>query len=186
MKKIKKFKLKLNYWNIERLLKKNIPAYDTQLSTDIIKPYINKIVAQLEPALVYETMSVKDLDLKLFSQEQITKKTVAITLFIFNLGDKTIDVMVNNDTQVDKAVLYNSVLDDAVRQTTNFLLRLVKDEAEKEECELSEKQIVSDINLCAYIAEKLDITKIGVLPGNKENINGLTTGYLVWYARKKK
>jgi hypothetical protein len=147
MNKIRGFKIKLRKREILKTLKYN-PAY-----SGIEENLENRIQNQIEnayelifPSVIYETYSMASesyeqlLDVILMGSDKVKElldKAVAFTLMAVTVGsalEKEVDRIKGND--LSGAYILDAAGSEAVEQSANFLSRVIKEEASKQECYL--------------------------------------------------
>ncbi|MFA5858388.1 MAG: hypothetical protein WC955_04915 [Elusimicrobiota bacterium] len=189
MKKIKKFKLKLSQYYVERGLKKRVPGFDPDIAPDGVKDNIEGLVQQLEPAVVYETLPVKDVVKDFFQTTKIPKKAVAISFFIYNFGRNELKLTSSDaiPQEISEKVFVDTVIEEANKLSSTFIINLLKEEAKKDDCNLAEPVYVLDKVFEEYINDMLNGEKIGVELGScaGANLAGLTFGYIYWLSKSK-
>ncbi len=148
MKKIRGFKVKLRKREILKALK-----YDSRYVSigsdceNLIQEQIETAYSVIFPSVVYETYSISsetyefiknDILLGSAKLKGLFKKAAAFTIMAVTIGyelEKIVDSI--KDQDLTKALILDAVGSEAAEQSANFISRILKDEAVKQECVLS-------------------------------------------------
>jgi hypothetical protein len=163
MRKIKNFKVNLCLKEISYAVKRLVNNDDTTISEvkETIQRCSRFYVRFLSPAVVYETFSKETLP---FACEKTTpSKCFAESVFFVTIGNDLCEEYKKNEEAFGKHTgeIVSAISVDALRQSKNFVQRLILNEAKAENCEISK---VLDIprNLYGEFAKIIHINKIGI------------------------
>jgi hypothetical protein len=160
MKKIKKFKINLRNREITRLLKKTTRV--SEINSDMeekVEAESRRLQRYIFPAAVYETIPRDKFPSELRLREP--KNWVAATAYVVTVGDAIEKELKENrvkDNGESEAIAHTIAL-EGVEQSVNFIERLIRDEADKENCEISKEQSLDSKELLSKV--------FGIIPGEK-------------------
>lgn len=172
MKKIKKFKANLRKREIIHNFKV-ISAIKqiTQELEELIEKESAKSVEYLSPASMFDTFQIDDAmkDFKLsFGPEP---DILAVSIIVVTIGDeieKQIESATKQGEQLHAQIL-NAIGIEACNCSLNFISKIVSDEAEKEECEISQAEKLQG-DITRDIIKKFNTKRIGVYVNDKGEI----------------
>ena len=158
MRKIKAFKLTLRPHVIKQRAKKaRIDLEAAGFSDLVLNKFLERAAKSLTPGVVFDTFAHPDADQPLLSP----MPGLAYSLILASLGDAFAPIR-EAEASVPEAlwpILQDHALDEAVR----FASALLADEAEKDNCELSPLNPLSQPEALQAALRKLDAeTKLGV------------------------
>jgi hypothetical protein len=162
MRKIKNFKVNLSLKEISCAVKRLVNNDDIMVEAkETIQQCSRFYVKFLSPAIIYETFSKETLP---FAYEKTTPlKWFAESVFFVTIGNDLCEEYKKNEEAFGKYTgkVVSAISVDALRQSKNFVQRLISNEAKAENCEISK---VSDIprNLYSEFAKIIHIDKIGI------------------------
>ena len=162
MNKIKNFRINLREKEILRLLKKTSKIEVTPQVQGTVQTQSERLQKVITPASIYSTFQKDKLPLKLtFSAPD---KWIAATVFAVTIGgDFESEVKVAQGRNENMLLgITHCVGVEALEQSVNFIGRLINDEAKDEECELSQKVIITDVSDIEVLCKALPVAKIGV------------------------
>jgi len=187
MRKIKNFKINLSDKEIVRVIKKlkNTPELPEETHRSISQAcrfYLDFI----HPCIIYETFPKESL---IFEDEKdLPPKLVAKTVFFATIGSCLDEEYAKNKRLYaeDTETIVSVIAVESLEQAKRFALRLISQEAEKENCSL-----LHSIEIAPQNYEKLnnliDISKIGLTSGEgKLNPPYSLCEMSYWIASKKK
>ena len=171
MKKIKKFKINLRSREITRLLKKTTKI--SEINSDIeekVEAESRRLQRFIAPAAVYETIPKDKFPWELRLSEP--QNWVAATAYVVTVGDAIEKELKENrakDSGESEAIAHTIAL-EGVEQSVNFIERLIREEAFKENCEISKEHPLDS---------KENLTKLfGIIPAEKIGASLLENGNL--------
>ena len=186
MRKIKNFKVNLRVREIVRVIKKLTNSAD-------LAPELEEAVQRgchfyskfLVPAVVYDTFAKGSLPF--LYEKDAPQKWVAQSIFFLTIGDKLSEEFKKNETAYGQHTpkIVSAIAVDALEQSKNFLQRLLSNEAEDENCELSRSSELPK-DYFTQAAQILPIDKINLtLQGETLIPQYSTCGLFYWTASKK-
>jgi len=138
MRKIKNFKVNLRIREIIRVIKKltNSADFAPELEEAVQRSchFYSKF---LIPAVVYDTFAKGSLPF--LYEKDAPQKWVAQSVFFLTIGDTLSEEFKKNETLYGQHTpkIVSAIAVDALEQSKNFLQRLLSNESEDENCELS-------------------------------------------------
>jgi hypothetical protein len=187
MRKIKNFKVNLRVREIIRVIKKltNAAELSAELEEAVQRGchFYSKFLA---PAVVYDTFAKGSLPF--LYEKDAPQKWMAQSVFFLTIGDNISEEFAKNKTAYGEhtAKIVSAIAVDALEQSKNFLQRILSNEAENENCDISRSaELPKD-----YYAQALQI-----LPIDKINLvlqDGVlipqysACGLFYWTSNKKK
>ncbi len=172
--KVKKFKLKINPYWVEKKLKDKNGEETLSRVKDVISKRIDEIENLLLPATVYETFKPEQilplLPLKEYFPEEIISSLnncISLTVYAVSLGEKT-ESWGGDDLEV-----YRAIIESAREQAVRFVYRLVNEEAKKENYLLGTNLDLPIGKKTKKVFELIDLSCIGL---KKEDAAGESTG----------
>ena len=158
MRKIKGFKLTLRPHVIKQRAKKaHIDLSSAGLPDPELNKFLERAAQALTPGVVFDTFGHQDADQPLLS----SMPGLAYSLILAGLGDSFLPLRDKESVipQTLWPLLEEHALDEAVR----FASALIADEAEKDNCELSPLNAISQAEALEAVLRKLDAgAKLGV------------------------
>lgn len=183
VKKIKKFKIKINPWFVEQRLKSQDFKQASPEIKKIISEKIKEVESSLLPATVYETFKPEEI-LPLITSAELEsslKNCVALSLFVVTLG-----VEPRFKEEISYFNIYQAVIQSAAEQAAHFVYRLINEEAKKENHILGPRIDISSEKKVREILELLDVKRIGVILSNDFKIQSSMRVELVpWLVKKR-
>jgi hypothetical protein len=187
MRKIKNFKVNLRVKAILGVIRELINAPQTSAELEeTIRQCCSFYVNFLVPSVVYETFSKKTLPL--VYEKDVPSKWVAESVFFVTICDGLCDEYKKNENAFGEHTgkIVSAIAVDALEQSKNFVRRLIANQAQEENCEISR---VVDIpsDLYAKVSKILPIDKIdlsiesgGIIPKYS------ACGLFYWIPSKKR
>ena len=189
MKKIINFKINFRFRETLRSLKKN--AKMDVSSSDVeeaVETQISKLKKLVEPAAVYATFPKDKVshDLAIFDGSNWVATTLYVVTISSEVEKELKAAQDSNDKNLEQII--HAVAMEATDQAVNFIQRLIREEASKENCELSRGYAVSDANEMQKFFSMLPGDKIGVTVLHDTVLNPLysAVGYFIWTPTKRK
>ena len=163
MTKIKNFRIQLRNREVARLLKARlggVPLDPTQESS--LEPALAECRPLVHPAALYATLTrqttVHAVPFEL-PKKAVAFSTICITIGA-TVGERLAQAQGAQNTA--RACLLECIEQEALQQAMAFALRLVQDQAKKEDCELTETQECQEPESRRKIATLLDLQRIGL------------------------
>jgi hypothetical protein len=179
--KIRNFKISLNTRDILRLLKNTskISEITPQLE-QAAERESERLKKKLNLAAIYETVQKDKLPEEL--AEGGPEDWVAATLYLATLGSEVeseIEEAQNKNESILSQMLH-SISMEALDQATNFIKRLISEEAKKDDYEISKPRVLKELE-----NEKYFKSFFSIIPAEKINVslsgtNTLTPLYSSW------
>ncbi|MFC1501688.1 hypothetical protein ACFL58_04510 [Elusimicrobiota bacterium] len=165
MKKIKNYKINLRRKEILRVLKKTTQVTDiTPEIEERVQTESLRLQDYVMPSAIYDTKP-KDKIPDEFIKDKENANYIAATMYFVTIGDKIeqeIKAIHERGDNILEQIIHSIAL-EATEQSINFIQRLVKDEAENQDCEITRG---------IHINSPDSISKLlSILPGDKININ---------------
>lgn len=185
MKKIKKFKLNISAYLVEKKLKEKGCKEILPEIKKIISEKIEEVEKLILPATVYETFKPEQIFLRLipkgiFSDDREKDNCVSLTIYLIALGEKT------KFTEGDQTEIYQAIIESAQEQARRFVYRLVNEEAKKENYLLGVNVNLPIDEKTKKIFKLIDLSRLDL---KKEDISseqiGLCGGLIPWFSKKK-
>lgn len=199
--KIKKFKVALHKREIIRNLRIANPDIKevTEQLDQLINTEIENSVNYISSSAVFDTFKEQTIQEKLnFSPDANisfpelnlpSSNVVATSLFVVTVGDKIEQQIrsVETESKHIHAQVIRAIGLESLEESINFVLRILKDDAEKDNCILSPVEKISSIELSRKTMEFLAATKISVDIDDKNKLAPMfsSIGLLNWYYSKK-
>ena len=167
MTKIKNFRITLRGREVARLLKAKIgmPLDPTQEAS--IEPALAECRARLKPASLYATLTrqtaVNAVPFEL-PGKAVALSVIGVTIGS-GIGDLRQTVDANDQARAD---LLQAIEQEALQQAAAFALRLVQDQAKKEDCELTDAQDCQETETRQKLATLLDLGRINLALGESD------------------
>lgn len=189
MKKIKNFKINLRFREIIRLLKSTAAISEvTPQIEDAVRQEIARLSPEIVPAAVYDTLAKDKLSpelLKLLPAQAVAASVYTVTI------NKTLEDDVNEAQNRGEKILnqiLHSLALEAIEQASNFIQRLISDEAKSETCELAGRCVFDSSMGFGNIFAVLPGEKIGVQVTEKGTLSPLysSCGIIPWLPVKKR
>lgn len=172
MKLIKNFRIALRQGYIFRELKKR----KIEIPEEELPQKLNEIQACIKPATAYETFNPA-----VFGKKLDFGKSVAATLFAVTLGNE-IETLSKNE-------ILDASVKDGLEVCKNFVLKLIRTEAEEEHCELLEPAQIEPAIIFENqkISSKMDFSKIEI-KFESGILSPIYTKFFIvdWLLKKKK
>jgi hypothetical protein len=187
MRKIKNFKINLRLKDISRMVRKFINTVDVSVELEeTIQRCSRFYVKFLSPSVVYDTFS-KEL-LPFVYEKNVPPKLVAESIFFVTIGSFFDEEYKKNENAFGKHTnkIVSAIAVDALEQSKNFVQRIISNEAQGENCEVTR---VVDIESEYYeeICKVIPADKIGI----SAEVNIIypkysSAGLFYWSPSKKK
>lgn len=196
MRKVKKFKLKINSYFVEKKLKEKSDKEIVPEVKKIISEKIKEVENLILPATLYEIFKPEQVLSHLTLKEYLSDvwnesffsgltsnviNVVALTLYVITLGKKVKFIEEENYPQI-----YQAIIETAQEQAVRFVRRLVNEEAKKENYLLGANFDLSEKEKREKIFELIDLSCLGL---EKENILreqfGFRIGVIPWFSQRK-
>jgi hypothetical protein len=138
MRKIKNFKINLRTRDIVRSVKRLAPGTEFSQELDIeVQKACRHYYKFIRPCLIYDTFSKGTLEF--LPEKDAPAQYIARSVFFVSIGAAIEDVKKDLDAPNGENIV-NCIAVDALDQSKNFVCRLISDEAEEEECDISRAQ----------------------------------------------
>jgi hypothetical protein len=162
MRKIKNFKVNLRVKDISRVVRKLINAVEVSIELEeTIQRCSRFYVKFLSPSVVYDTFSKESLPF--VYEKDIPPKWVAESIFFVTIGNVLEEEYKKNENAFGEhtSKIVSAIAVDALEQSKNFVQRIISNEAQDENCEVTR---AVDIGSKYYeeICKVIPIDKIGV------------------------
>ena len=160
MKKIKQFKINLRSREITRFLKKTTSI--SEINPDIeekVEAESRRLKRLISPAAIYETVPKDKFPAELKVNEP--NNWVAATAYVVTVGEaieKELKEKRSRENGEAEAIAHTIAL-ESVEQSVNFIERLIREEAQGDNCEISKEQPLDSKELVAKL--------FGIVPGDK-------------------
>jgi len=193
MKKIKKFKVNIRKIEVIRNLKTilNLKELTQELEATIEKE-IERSYSYIYPESIFDTFQTSFLKEKFGLEFDPKQNIVAGSLFIITIGEKIEDEIYaakNKGENILSQIIHCIGL-ESCNSGINFVNRIIKEEADKEDCEITniEKIYNKNIELVKKIISNLSGEKINVTIDNNSNIHPIytTIGLIKWQPKRKR
>jgi|GEM_PF-1874898 len=162
MTKIKNFRITLRGREVARLLKnrQGMPLDPAQEAS--LEPTLTECRALVKPASLYATLT-RQTAVNAVPFE-LPKKAVALSAICATIGPGLSQLRQEAEAQNDSARLnlLQCIEQEALQLATSFALRLVSDQAKKEDCELTEPQDCQEADTRGKLATVLNMERIGL------------------------
>lgn len=178
MKKIRKFRLKISTWTVERKLKKNNYQEVGSSLKETITRKIDEAEKVILPTTIYDTCKPEEI-LPLLITEELKSSlasSFALTVFAITLSKKC-----EFREQISEPLIFQAIIDGALEQAVRFISRLVNLEAKEEGCL---------IGMGITLTEEKEVNIVKKLLGiKKEDLGsellGFRVGIIPWLAKKR-
>jgi hypothetical protein len=187
MRKIKNFKVNLRIKDISRVVRRLINTVD--MSVDIeeaIQRCCRFCVKFLSPSVVYDTFSKESLPF--VYEKDVPPKWVAESIFFVTIGNALEEEYKKNENVFGEytSEIVAAIAVDALEQSKNFVQRIISNEAQDENCEIT-RVVDIPIELYENISKVVPADKIGVSV-HSGNVcpKYSSTGLFYWIPSKKK
>jgi hypothetical protein len=187
MRKIKNFKVNLRVKDISRVVRKLVNIVDMSVELEqAIQRCCRFYLKSLYPAVVYDTFSRESLSS--VYEKDVPQKWVAQSIFFVTIGNAIEEEYKKNEIAFGEhtSKILSAIAVDALEQSKNFVQRIISNEAQDENCEITRPVNIEN----EYYEE---VSKI--IPGNKIGVNiesGViypkysSAGLFYWIPSKKK
>jgi activator of 2-hydroxyglutaryl-CoA dehydratase len=162
MRKIKNFKVNLRMKDISRVIRKLINAVDVSAELEeTIQLSSRFYVKFLSPSVVYDTFSKESLPF--VYEKDIPPKWIAESIFFVTIGSALEEEYKKKENAFGEhtSKIVSAIAVDALEQSKNFVQRIISNEAQDENCEVT---IAVDIGSEYYeeVSKVIPVDKIGV------------------------
>jgi hypothetical protein len=170
MKKIKKFKINIRQREVLRLLKSTARIEITPQLEQAVLQESQRLAKIASPAAIYETLQKEKVPQELAFSAPPT--WVAASFFLITISS----VMENEIKEAQRrgeqilGQMLHAISLEALEQATNFVERLLVEEAKEENCEFSDRVMISESPAWE--------TFFTILPGDKVGVQLLANGTL--------
>lgn len=161
--KIKKFRIRPRLSTVARILKSIMSVKQLPAELEGTLPVeIEAFLPRMMPTAFYQTWSRDEVPSSLqdILKEIGAKKIVALSVLVATIGDEPEDVLsqmlMNGESQ--RAQIATAVCEESADLCLSFLLRLLTEEAEDDDCEVSDPILVES---GALLAESLALVEAG-------------------------
>jgi hypothetical protein len=163
MTKIKNFRINLRVREVARLLKarqNGIPLDPEQEAS--LEPALVQCRGLLAPASLYATMT-RQTAVNAVPFE-LPKKCVALSAICVTIGPGLMELRQQAEAEghAARAILLSCIEQEALQQSMTFALRLVQDQAKKEDCLLSDPEECREGDTRKKLATLLALERIGL------------------------
>jgi hypothetical protein len=163
MTKIKNFRIQLRVREVARLLKarqNGLPLDPEQESS--LEPALVEARRLLAPASLYATMT-RQTAVNAVPFE-LPKKCVALSAVCATIGSDLMELrkLAEAENKSARATLLSCIEQEALQQAMTFALRLVSDQAKKEDCVLNDPQDCQEMETRQKLATLLTLDRIGL------------------------
>lgn len=169
MTKIKNFRITLRGREVARLLKAKIGMPLDPAQEASIEPALAECRARLKPASLYATLT-RQTAVNAVPFE-LPGKAVALSVIGVTIGPgigdlwQAVDLPAGRQARID---LLQAIEQEALQQAAAFALRLVQDQAKKEDCELTDAQDCQETETRQKLATLLDLGRINLALGESD------------------
>lgn len=193
--KIKKFRIRPRLSTVGRILKSIMsvkhlpPEIESALPAEIAS-----FLPKMMPAAFYQTWSRDEVPpaLRDVVKEAGGRKVVALSALVATIGDEPEDalseMLMNGETQ--RSQIASAVCEESADLSLQFLLRLLAEEAEGDDCEVSEPILIESGETLAETLNLLEAEHDGVTMDNAFHLSPRFTrvALVVWWpaARRKR
>jgi hypothetical protein len=188
MTKIKNFRITLRVREVARLLKarqNNLPLDPDQEAS--LEPALAECRKLLAPASLYATMTRQTAVHAV--PFELPKRSMALSAICATIGSNVMELrqQAEADGQAARAVLLSCIEQEALQQAMTFALRLVLDQAKKEDCALTDPQECQEAETRQKLATLLSLERIGlsVMEGEAALPLFARLVYVVWMPTAK-
>jgi hypothetical protein len=187
MRKIKNFKVNLRVKDILRVVRKLINAVDVSVELEeTIQRCSRFYVKFLSPSVVYDTFSKESLPF--VYEKDIPPKWVAESIFFVTIGSDLEEEYKKNENAFGEhtSKIVSAIAVDALEQSKNFVQRIISDEAQDENCEVTRAVDIGN-EYYEEISNVIPADKIGV--SVEEGVvypKYSSAGLFYWVPSKKK
>ncbi len=188
MRKIKNFRINFRQREVLRLLKKTTQITEvTPQLEEAISQESQRLAKLITPAAIYETLQKEKLAQELSVSPP--GNWVAASLYLITISN-TIEEEIKEAQRRGEHILghiLHALSLEALEQSTNFVERLLEDEAKQETCDLSDRVPVAATEAWAKFFEVLPGEKIGVQLLDNGSLQPLFSsgGVMYWTPSKK-
>jgi hypothetical protein len=160
MTKIKNFRIQLRGREVARLLKNRIGMPLDPAQEASIEPALGEARKLVRPASLYSTLT-RQTAVNAVPFE-LPKKAVALSAICATIGSGLAELREKAEAAQDTARtdLLSIIEHEALQQATTFALRLVSDQAKKEDCELTDAQDCQEPETRQKLATLLSLDRI--------------------------
>lgn len=191
MKKIRKFRIALRKREVISNLKlaAGIKEITPQLE-ELIVTETARSASFVSPESIFETYQLPVLETELGLQFEAKLSLVAATIIVVTVGEK-IDAEIRKFEEKGEHIasqVLNAIGLEGCNAGMNFILKIVKEEANREDCELLPVEKINSPELRAKITATITASKINVFIDAQNNLRPQYTsmGIIKWKPRKKK
>lgn len=193
--KIKKFRIRPRLSTVARILKAIMSVKHLPPDVESTLPIeIEAFLPKMMPTAFYQTWSREEIPSSLqdILKEIGGRKVVAVSTLVATIGDEPEDVLssmlMNGESQ--RAQIATAVCEESADLCLSFLLRLLTEEAQDDDCEVSDPIIVESGALLAESLALVEAEQEGVTIDTAFHLSPRFTrvALVVWYpaARKKR
>ncbi len=193
--KVKKFRIRPRLSTVARILKSIMSVKQLPAELESTLPAeIEAFMPKMMPTAFYQTWSRDEIPSSLqdILKEIGGKKVVAVSTLVATIGDEPEDVLstmlMNGESQ--RSQIATAVCEESADLCLNFLLRLLIEEAQDDDCEVSDPIIVESGALLAETLALVEAEQEGVTIDTAFHLSPRFTrvALVVWYpaARKKR
>lgn len=191
--KVKKFRIRSRISSVARILKvimgvKQIPSELEETLPLESENFLRQIV----PSAFYTTWAHDDVpaSLRPVLQSAGLSKAVAVSALVATIGSEAEDyltgILMNGETQ--RSLVVTALSEDAADASLHFLMRLLADDAQSDDCDLAEPILVSEPTLLSEVLSLLEAQQEGV---QLDQIQHLTPRFtrialMAWWPISKK
>jgi len=157
MKKIRNFNLRLHFKEIRLRAKRKFDLGKIGFDDESLQKLIADAESKLQPAVIFESFGPENEDTAEFAPVPGLAHTVGLTTLGPQLGKMITEA---REISPPRGDLLELVAGQAIKQSVNFVVSLLKDELEAERCELSPIEYLEAPEAIRKIYEKLEGEKI--------------------------
>ena len=183
--KIKKFNINLRKSRIYRDLKQKIDV--TQEIEEAVEKNIEEVKNIIFPASIFKTFSFKELDKEIIDRINISKNTLAVTFSGVTIGFEIEEKIKESEIKKEniKKLILESISKEALEQSSNFIYKIIEEEAKKDNCEISIKAEIP-LELRGILRSILELEKVNIkIEENKVFPKYTIFEYFVWKPKKR-
>jgi len=193
--KIKKFRIRPRLSTVARILKSIMAVKQLPPEVEAALPAeIEAFLPRMMPTAFYQTWSRDEVPPTLQDALKAAgaRKIVALSALVATIGDEPEDalstMLMNGETQ--RSQIATAVCEESADLCLQFLLRLLSEEAEEDDCEVSEPVPVDSGDMLAETLTVLDADEEGVSIDTAYHLSPRFTrvALVIWWpaARKKR
>ncbi|MFN0117909.1 MAG: hypothetical protein ACKVQC_06425 [Elusimicrobiota bacterium] len=193
--KVKKFRIRPRMPSVGRILKGLLQTKQLDLQVEASLPAESEnFLKQIVPTAFYQTWSNDDMPIILrpLSDQYGLDKAVAVTLMAATVGasaeEYLSELLMNGETTRSQVV--SAIAEESVDLSLQFLIRLLTDEANGDDCDVTEAVLLSDPVVLKELLPLLEAENEGISIDSAQHLSPRFTrvALIAWVplSRKKK